>query len=415
MTEKIFLTLIMLIFFMSTKTTYAAGIEVTDSRATPEYWINRAADGDNLLFNESQIERINAEILARDNYAADLANYPETISAADLKARIQQASDDVNLVGSNSIMANRNFNALYNNVDVRYAVTTERVNVRILPQGLTGSKYDEIQGTALDPAEAVAVLWDSRDGRFCFIQSRYYFGWVTKNSLAFTDRATWLTYVQPEDFLVVTTNKKFVNVNGNIILFQMGAKIPLENSAMENNSWLARLPISENGNLKEYSLRILNDGKVNEGFLPCTKNNFVRQSFKFLGDVYGWGGLDNSVDCSAFVQDIYRSMGFNIPRDADRQNNCMPIFSVFNNVTYAERADIARRAPTGALLLKTGHVMMKLGNDDNGTPLVIHAASSYYSGGQKIYVRKVLVTDLSYQNAYGNSSLETLIGITYPK
>ncbi len=417
MAEKIFLMLIALIFFISTKTTYAAGIEVTDSRATPDYWINRAADGNNILFTESQIERINAEMLARDDYAADLANYPETILGKDLAARILKASDDVNLIGSDSIMANRDLNSLnYDaNINVRYAVTVERVNIRILPQGLTGSKYDEIQGTALDPAEAVAVLWDSRDGRFCFIQARYYFGWVTKNSLAFTDRATWLTYVQPADFLIVTTNKKFVNVNGKIILFQMGAKIPLESSAMENNSWLARLPISENGNLKEHSLRILNDGKVNEGFLPCTKNNFVRQSFKFLGDVYGWGGLDNSVDCSAFVQDVYRSMGFEIPRDADRQNNCMPIFSVFNNVTYAERADIARRAPTGALLLKKGHVMMKLGNDDNGTPLVIHAASSYYSGGQKIYVRKVLVTDLSYQNAYGNSSLETLIGITYPK
>ena len=415
MLEKIFLSLIALIFFISTKTTYAAGIEVTDARATPEYWINRADDGDKLLFTYKQIDRINAEILERDSYAADLANYPETISAADLKARIQKASNDVNLVGSNSIMANRNLDALYDNIDVRYAVTTERVNIRILPQGLTGSKYDEIQGSALDPAEAVAVLWDSRDGRFCFIQARYYFGWVTKKSLAFTDRATWLTYVQPADFLVVTANKKFVNVNGNIILFQMGAKIPLESSALENNSWLARLPISENGNLKEHSLRILNDGKVNADFLPPTKNNFIRQSFKFLGDVYGWGGLDNSVDCSAFVQNIYRSMGLNIPRDADRQNNCMPIFAVFNNVTYAERADIARRAPTGALLLKKGHVMMKLGNDDNGTPIVIHAASSYYSGGQKIYVRKVLVTDLSYQNAYGNSSLETLIGITYPK
>ncbi len=415
MTTKIFLTLIMLIFFISTKTSYAAGIEITDSRATPEYWINRAVDGDELMLNQKQIERLNAEMLERDKYSADLANYPETISAADLRQRIEKISKDVNLVGSGSVMANRNLSALNYDVDIRYAVTTERVNIRLLPQGLTGDKYDSIQGTALDPAEPVAVLWESSDGKFSFVQARYYFGWISKNSLAFTDRETWLTYVEPENFVVVINNKKFVNVNGKVIRFQMGAKIPLQSSELENNSWTARLPIIENYELKEVSAKILNDENVSADFLPCTTNNFIELSFKFLGDVYGWGGLDNSVDCSSFVQNVYRAMGINIPRDADRQEGCMPIFAVFNNVTYSERLDIVRRAPTGALLFKPGHVMMKLGNDDNGKPIIIHAASSYFSGGEKIYIRKVLVSDTSYQNYSGTPTLDALTGIAFPK
>ena len=195
----------------------------------------------------------------------------------------------------------------------------------------------------------------------------------------------------------------------------MGAKIPLESPEMQNNFWTARLPVIENNRLEEVTLRVSNDEKVSADFLPCTENNFINQGFKFWGDVYGWGGLDNSVDCSAFVQDIYRSMGINIPRDADMQEGCMPIFSVFNDVTHAEREDIARRAPVGALLFKPGHVMMKLGNDDNNTPIIIHAASSYFSGGQKIYVRKVMVSDLSYKNYAGIETLDDLTGIAYPK
>ena len=412
---QIFFVVLLLIFFMSTKS-FAAGIEITDARSTPEYWIDRAADGNKLLFTYRQIDNLNAQILERDSYAADLANYPETISAADLKNKIEKISKDVKLEGSWSVMANRDLDSLNYNVNVRYAVTTERANVRILPQGLTGDRYDSIQGTALDPAEAVAVLWQSADGKFYFVQARYYFGWIASNILAFTDRETWLTYVQPENFVVVTNNKKFVNVNGKVIRFQMGAKIPLETAEFqEDNSWTARLPIIENDALKEIPVKILNDDNVSADFLEPTTNNFINQSFKFLGDVYGWGGLDNSVDCSAFVQNIYRSMGIEIPRDSDRQEGCMPIFAVFNNVSYSERLDIVKRAPTGALLFKRGHVMMKLGNDDNGTPIIIHAASSYYSGGNKIYIRKVLVSDTSYQGYYGNSTLEDLTGIAFPK
>lgn len=405
MKTTIFFAVLMLITLISTKT-FAAGIEITDSRATPEYWINRTNNGDKTLFTKTQINKLNDYMLERDAYAADLANYPETISAAKLKAKIQKLTNDVNLSGSYSVMANRNLDALNYDSEIRYAVTTERVNVRLLPQGLTGSKYDEIQGTALDPAEPVAVLWQSSDGKFSFIQAKKYFGWVNTNSLAFTDRQTWLTYVQPENFLVVMNNKKFVNVNGKIIRFQMGAIIPLESSEIQNNSFTARLPIIENGELQEVPAKVLNDENVSRNFLPCTTNNFIRQSFKFLGDVYGWGGLENSVDCSSFVQNVYRSMGINIPRDADRQASCMPIFAVFNNVSYAERVDIVRRAPTGALLLMPTHVMMKLGNDDNNTPIIIHAI-----GGS---LRKVIVSDLNFTSASGVAMIDRLTDITFP-
>ena len=345
---------------------------------------------------------MNAEILAKDSYAADLKSFPEVISAAALKAKIQKATEDIRYVGSQSVMANRNLDALTDS-EISYAVTTERVNILLLPQ----FQIKEIQGTALDPAEPVAVLWESKDGKFSFIQARYYFGWVNKNSLAFTDRATWLTYVEPENFLVVTTNKKFVNVNGKIILFQMGAKIPLQSSEMQNNSWTARLPIIENNQLKEFPVKVLNDGNVSTDFLQPTTNNFIRQSFKFLGNVYGWGGLDNSVDCSAFVQDIYRSMGIYIPRDADRQAGCVPLVSVFNNVNRAERVDIVRRAPVGSLLLIPTHVMMKLGNDDSGTPIIIHAI-----GGS---TRKVIVSDLNFSSASGLLMIDRLTDIAYPR
>jgi hypothetical protein len=45
---------------------------------------------------------------------------------------------------------------------------------------------------------------------------------------------------------------------------------------------------------------------------------------------------------------------------------------------------------------------------------VIHSSSSYYKEGRKIYVRRVLVSDLEMDRKNGNSFLDNLINaITY--
>lgn len=404
---KIFLLLMAVIIFMSGKT--FAAIEVTDERATPEYWTNKNLDGDEIILSAQEISQLNSQMRMLDNYSADLKNYPTTISAANLKARIIQATSDVGL-GQHS---SQNLNSIIGEANVFYAVTMERVNIRLLPQSWTGENFDKMQGTALDPAEAVAVMFESSDGQFVFVQARNYFGWVERSKLAFTSRENWLKYVKPENFIVVTANKKSVEVDGKNILFQMGAVIPIDND--DENFWYAQIPTDDGGRLSEVTVKIPKDETVHKNFLPCTTNNFVRQSFKFLGDVYGWGGLKDSVDCSAFTSDIYRSMGIEIPRDADRQKLCMPIIAEFDKQSYDERIRILKQSPTGSLLFKPGHVLMLLGNDDKDTPIAIHAASSYYLDDKKIYVSKVLVSELSYQNDYGVSTVQSLIGINFAK
>ena len=376
----------------------AATIEISDSRATPEYWISRNVDGDKVLLTPKQIARLNAQILAKDNFSTDLANLSEKVSAVEVNNAIKEVEGDDYNKAHRAVM----------DMPVRYAITTRRGNIRVLPQAWNGDNYDDFQSSAIDPAEAVAVLCDSPDGRFVFIRSRYYIGWLDKSDIAFTDRDTWLSYVNPQDFLVVTANKKVIELGEQSLIFQMGAIIPIESS--QNGKVVARLPFSVNGQFKEARVTINNNDKdFNRGFLPCTENNFIKQAFKFLGDEYGWGGLNDSVDCSAFVQDVYRSMGINIPRDTGNQRGCMPIWAVFNNVSNAERWDIVSRAPVGSLLHKPGHVMMRLGNDAEGRPLIIHAASSYIDDDSgKVYIRKVIVSDLHYKGG----SIETIDALT---
>ena len=411
---KIFL-LVTVIFFMN-KTVFAS-IEITDIRATPEYWINKNPDGDEIILDTLKISQLNDKIRAKDNYSADLYNYPKKISAETLKTKIRKLIDDmkINPADYSQSAENINYDAINGNINVLYAVTLERVNLRLLPVGLTGDPYDELQGTAIDPAEPLAVLWETADGQYVFVQSRNYFGWIEKMKLGFTTRDVWRTYIKPDDFIVVTSNKKFVNVYGKEILFQMGAKIPLSKKIDDGDFWSVRIPVNEGGEFKQVIVKIAKDDTVHRNFLPCTTNNFIRQSFKFLGDIYGWGGLDDSVDCSSFTGNIYRSMGIEIPRDADRQRMAMPSIGNIYAKNHDERIEILRKSPTGTLLLKRGHVMLLLGNDDNGTPIVIHAMSSYLDGAEQVFIRKVLVSDLSYSGIRGYDSIDTLVAMTFIK
>ena len=397
------------VIFMSN--TVSAAIELTDERATPEYWTAKISDGDKVILSARDILRLNESVRANDTYAADLSRYPEKISAEKLRERILKANADVNVADHE----NQNLDALKSEVTVSYAVTLERANIRLLPKEWTGDDFDDLQGTALDPCEPVAVLWRSLDKKFFFVQARNYFGWIDKNKLAMTTREYWLNYVKPKNFIVVTANKKAVDVDGKNILFQMGAVIPLHDRAEDGNFWLVKIPVREGDKIHEKTVKIAKDDTVHNGFLPCTKNNFIRQGFKFLGDVYGWGGLKDSVDCSAFTSDVYRSMGIEIPRDANRQLKLMPSVAKFNVEDFDARIKILQQSPTGALILKRGHVLMLLGNDADGSPIAIHAASSYYLDDKKIYVSKVLVSALNYPNDYGVSTVNAMLGINFVK
>lgn len=351
---------------------------------------------------------------------------PESVSGAEVQERIEkvQAIGDFDTASQPDLYKNGsaltaysysfarkncNIAALPETVTVRYGVVTRRANLRLLPEAAGWFEsagdvhYDTLQATALDPAEPVAVLGDSYDKKFAFVRTRFYDGWLAKSDFAETDRTTWEGFVHPTDFAVVTANKTTIaNGAGESLLFQMGAKIPL--AAGANGAKVLLMPVSDNGALKIVKRPAAFDDTLHEGFLPCTENNFVRQGFRFLGDEYGWGGLDDSVDCSSFVGDVYRSMGIELPRDADQQAKSMPKVVDLSGMGEADRLAALEACMPGTLLANNTHVMMYLGQDDDGTPIVLQSMSSWFSFGSdygKHYLRKVIASTATFLNFSG--------------
>ncbi|MGN8837508.1 NlpC/P60 family protein [Mitsuokella jalaludinii] len=403
-----------------------ASPEITDARATAAYWTQRNPQGDAVLLTPSQVEATNESLRRRNDTLTDLSTMPESVSGAEVQERIEkvQAIGDFDTASQPDLYKNGsaltaysysfarkncNIAALPETVTVRYGVVTRRANLRLLPEtagwfeSAGDVHYDTLQATALDPAEPVAVLGDSYDKKFAFVRTRFYDGWLAKSDFAETDRTTWEGFVHPADFAVVTANKTTI-ANGaeESLLFQMGAKIPL--TAGANGAKVLLLPVSDNGALKIVKRPTAFDDTLHEGFLPCTENNFVRQGFRFLGDEYGWGGLDDSVDCSSFVGDVYRSMGIELPRDADQQAKSMPSVIDLTGMGEADRLAALESCVPGTLLANNTHVMMYLGQDDAGTPIVLQSMSSWFSFGSdygKHYLRKVIASTATFLNFSG--------------
>lgn len=405
-----------------------AGI-VEDARLrAPEFWQALLPDGDTPILSPQGVAAYNRAIAAASPSVHDLRQYPAAVPAARLRGWMEtevlegalyQAGRLVSWEEKQALLRERNMDALASGtVPVRRAVTVRRLHLRALPLegGLFSSSsdrvFDVLQETAVDPAEPVLLLHTSASGAFYYAQTRNYRGWLRAADVAQTTPETWLRYASPQAFLVVTANRFALTTEGERLLYQMGAKLPLR--AGDGQFWEVFVPArGADGRLAERIVRIRADeAALHEGFLPYTRNQILRQSFRFLDDPYGWGGLSDSVDCSSLVADVYRTVGVELPRNADEQEQTAGVDISLTGLSAAQKREKLRALQPGDALFFDGHTMLYLG-EANGAPYILHALGSHTrhdaSGGrEKIRTMQVVVSDLSLRRYSGVSFLSAL-------
>ena len=89
---------------------------------------------------------------------------------------------------------------------------------------------------------------------------------------------------------------------------------------------------------------------------------------------YSWGGKDLGVDCSSFIQNLYRTFGFIFPRNTSSQNNSVGPFLDLTKMSNTEKLETIKKQKP-ALLYQKGHVMLYLGVKKN-EPYIIHASGN---------------------------------------
>ncbi|MDD4601342.1 hypothetical protein SDC9_13711 [bioreactor metagenome] len=433
--SKLFVVIVLLVLLDPVHMGEGASMNRDLRMNTPEHWINKAEEPAAVIMSAQNISQYNAEVKrVLPTTIFDLRSYPAYLTAQSLTGLLQAAAMPQDTVYSKGVLvSDRYFDELNQQLNigavkdynkVAYAFTIVRTNVRTFPTRLgifdtaSDREFDLFQETIINPGEPLIILHKSVNNEWGFIQSSNYRGWVLLDNLAVVrDRAEWVQYIDEQDFLVVTgSNVQLAGYHGTDapLVFEMGAKLPLIRQADIGNEdhYIVKLPARDQlGELSFKQVSIPRSADVHVGYLPYTRANIISQAFKYYGQPYGWGGMHDSVDCSSFIMNVYRSFGFELPRNADEQEvNVGSVFQLKNN-SRARIAQLSFLQP-GAALHMNGHVMLYLGQE-NGKRYAIHSLASYTErlddgSFKRVRPMKVVVSDLNLLRGNGRTFEDSL-------
>ena len=372
----------------------------------PDYWIAQAASADNVVLDAAAIAAQNERLHRTDDSVMDIEKIAPMLARAqvrewidDLSQRPQRTLFDVqgNEVGSGQIddlIRNLNLDAVPETRQARYGLVVHRADLRTFPTRLRvfsrrgDTDIDRFQENALFPGTPVIVAHESADGRWWFVVSALYSAWIEKEAVAIGPADEVFAYTRKSPYLIVTgakANTVFSPERPEVSELQldMGVRVPVladwpankpVNGQHPYTAHVIELPYrSADGALHFTPALVPKTSDVAADYLPLTRANLLRQSFKFLGERYGWGHSYNARDCSGFVSEVYRSFGVQLPRNT-RDQGVSPAFdriALTEKHSYEDRLAIMRQLQIGDLVYIPGHVMMVIGRQD-GLPYVIH-------------------------------------------
>jgi len=193
----------------------------------------------------------------------------------------------------------------------------------------------------------------------------------------------WLAGDAPLSPALDETERDVV-LRGNAMRARTGARLSSEDGAHVELSRDALLPTNRETGVALFAdaagVHEASPAALDPTARPLTRRAVLQEAFARLGRSYGWGGNDGGLDCSRFVMDVLSTFGLELPRHSSRQ-----AASGTYSIDLREIPDLDERsrlidaaAQRGVLLLHfPGHIMLYLGRDAAGTPMVIHAFSEY--------------------------------------
>lgn len=264
------------------------------------------------------------------------------------------------------IIENLNLDEVETITKMKKGIIIDKTNLKSFPTHVSfhssiESTFDMVQESELAVNSKVLILHESKDHKWNFVISNIYAGWVLKEDIALVND---FDEFDSDRFVVITT--PFLEVDGTLLT--MGVRLPY--FGYRNGLYEVYLPTSQDGYLE--TKRVFIDEKyLSVGYLPYTKENLVKQAYKYEGIQYRWGGKGYGVDCSSFVSNVYLTFGIQLARNTGDQEESLKDIHFIGSLSNQEKLEELKQHEF-ALMYQPGHVMLYLGYY-NGTHKMIHA------------------------------------------
>ena len=421
---------------------------------TPEYWITLQKNPDEVIMTPEDIERFNEvvrnkKVVFKDYYGkSDPLKHqfelilmqgpvmnpllplelPDTLPGDSLRVRLKSTIEwlysPVNFDGSSDLYDGRN--VIYSDImkqeiiedmnvagipDIirrRFGIVVNHTNIRHYPTSVpaysdTKWELDGFQASGLCLGNPVAILHESIDSDFLYVESPISRGWIQASDIAIADREEVQFLTGDKNFLMATADK--VPVYGDSSYkhfaryFYFSATMPL--ISHDSRGYVVKMPYrTPDGSLGVTDGYIKPDADVHKGYLPYTKRNVITQLFKLLNTPYGFRDQDNKRSCSGTMRVLLRCFGIITGRAPQFILNSSDhkVYINPNLSTEEKMAEAAQLEPVITMAGNSGHIVLFLGKARNDKLYFMHQAGwGYDEGDQHYYVNRVTINDAGHK------------------
>jgi cell wall-associated NlpC family hydrolase len=381
-------------------------VGVRDAHLDPEFWIKRAPAAGKRVLDDAAVAAQNERLVRLDPSMRDIERLPATLADSQVSRLIANLSSrprnvlydsqgvEITAAQLDALEANLSLAAIPHARAIRYGMVVQRADLRTFPTRLRvfnsprNTNIDRFQESALFPGAPVAIVHTSADGEWWFVLSNSYAAWIERRHVAEGPARSIFDYGRKTPYLVVTgatARTVFTPERPGVSELQldMGVRVPLldhwpadkpVNGQHPYAAHVIELPArAADGSLQFTPALLPRTADVSSDYLPLSRANLLRQSFKFLGERYGWGHSYNARDCSGFVSEVYRGFGVQLPRNTGDQARSPALnrIALTADDDHATRLAVLGTLQVGDLIYIPSHVMMVIGRD-RGMPYVIH-------------------------------------------
>jgi hypothetical protein len=298
-------------------------------------------------------------------------------------------------------------------VSTRFALTVNYTNQKIIPTDIALLKkknqihFDRNQNSALDIATPLAILHTSKDGVWHYGMSPLSSGWVKDSDIAFGSKKEIKNYLENKKFVVTTSAKNALLIRGEYHdHLRMGVRLPLVMGI--DDMMMVRIPTRDEEGELTITNATIKTSDIHKGYLPYTPRNILQQAFKFINAPYGWGGMYGEQDCSKFLQEVYATVGIELPRNSSSQSKVGKYKISLSQLNEEQKINKLRTSATiGTTIIHlSGHIVLYLG-EYKGVPYIIHTA--WGSSTRHFALARTAVTPLTFNNYLRQIDMATLI------
>lgn len=396
----------------------------TREMKTAGFWISRHPFPDKIILSAEEIKSLNSHIENELKLTRDVVKIGPSYSGKELASELRESLKSVReqkLYGNSGGLAGNDFyrqieqglnlESVPANIEVRYGFVVHFADQRVLPTTAAlyakpgDTDFDELQNSGLDVGTPLAILHESADGEWLYAISPLSSGWVRKDKVAFCRLEELRNYLAKTDYAVIVSPKADIFIDSSLTqcydYVRMGVRFPAGQGDAGSVIEVTIPTRLADGKLSE-TMAYIKKENVSLGYLPYTPRMIIEQAFKLLNAPYGWGDINGEQDCSRFIQEVFATVGVELPRNSSAQAEVGALIGKFRKkIPIEERLEILSDKAVGGVtvlhLTGPNHIMLFLGMFDN-RPYAIHAVWGYREKGfLRDHIRvlkRVAVTDL---------------------